>query len=332
MARLAICLETPAAEEVNFSVLPPAGRQTRQVLGTVPEAQRELMRRSKAFPLVPPRLRARGVPVVGRTGALLNRLLRDAGIVRDETLFLANSLRCFPLTSAKGDNYPTGPDKAIAQHACRQYDRFGRNGFDPEIIVITMHPAALFKEGASSAEPLILADLEKAACFMREGYRVLVLMGGHAAETFLGFGSSVGRWRGHYEWTQPDMYNWYARRVARLGEKAAKARRSLREKPPKAKKGWTIHCELCDALPKQKCECEGGWVMREKPKKVTKAEQARQELAARIVAALVSDLATGMSLPAEEEDALRAAWAPIVSELLAPPKRAKKAKDETIPE
>jgi len=237
-ARIAIMLETPAAEEVNFSVIPPpAHLGTRQVLGTVREAQEEALRRSAAFPDIPGPLRSRGVPVVGRTGAVLNRLLKQAGIVR-EHCFIGNSIRCFPPKSAKGDNYPTGNEKNIAQAACRQYDRLGDGlgKFAPDVIVVTLHPASLFKEGASSGEPLILADLEKVACFAKQGLRVLLLMGGHACETFLGFANNVSRWRGHYEWTSKEFYNWYENRIGKLNAKAEKARRAAMPKVPKEKK------------------------------------------------------------------------------------------------
>ncbi len=282
-ARIAIMLETPANEEVNYSVLPPsAAYGTRQVLGTVKDAQLELARRTAAYPAIPSILRARGVPVVGRTGALLNRLLRAAGINRDE-IFIMNSLRCFAPKSKKGDNYPTGAEKSIAQHACRQYDRLGVDGFVADIIVISIHPAALFKDGASSAEPLILADLEKVASFARDGHRVLLLMGGHAVDTFLGYFTNVSKSRGHYTWCGE---SWYASRIEKLRVRAERARRAARIKPPKAVKGYMIRCVNCHEVPKAKCTCEGGWEMVEKPVKVrkaTKAEAARAELATRIL-------------------------------------------------
>lgn len=246
-ARIAIMLETPSVEEVGFSVLPPSATLgTRQVLGTIKEAQAELLRRTKAYPNVPAFLRARGVPVVGRTGALLNRLLRQAGIDRDSIAIL-NSLRCFPVKSKKGDTYPTGADKSIAQYVCRQYDQIGDGPgkFLPDVVVISMHPAALFKDGASSAEPLILADLEKAASFAKDGLRVLVVMGGHAAEVVLGFGTNVSKWRGHYEWIDASFLT---KRLDKLKLKSDKARRVGMPKVAKKSKTQLAREELAKRI------------------------------------------------------------------------------------
>lgn len=291
-------METPAGEEVNFSILPPPGRDIRQVLGTVQEARAELQRRGAAYPDIPTSLRARGVPVVGRTGALLNRLLREAGLDRDK-IFLSNILRCFPVKSKKGDTYPTGADKTIAQSLCRMYDRIGteEGKFSPDIILVTMHPASLFKDGASSAEPLILADLQKAVSFAADGLKVLVLMGGHAAEVMLGFGSTVAKWRGHYEWTQPQMYDWYGRRVEKLKAKADKA----------------------------------GRVKMPRVKKLTKAEVAREELAARIAAVIMKDFMANSIVNSIAQVGLEMHWTGLIVPLLIPPERAKKVKVKAPP-
>lgn len=290
-AKIAIVLETPASEEINFGVWPPAGPKKRYVLGDVREAQAEMARRKARYPDIEPRLLARGVPVVGRTGSVLNfRLLEQAGINRDECL-IDNSLRCLPAKSAQGANWPTGNAKHIAVSECRQYDRIDE--FKPTVIVITCHPAALFREVAP--ELLMIEDLRKAKEFADQGERVLILMGGKACETFLGYATNVSKWRGHYEFVDAE---WLTKRREYLKLKGDKARIAM--------------------LPKEK-----------RPKKKTKAEVAREETATTIVNNLIGlgfISEENMDIPARQKqfwDAVN-----VVTAALTPPPRSKKPKTD----
>ena len=247
-SKIAIVFETPANDEINFSVCPPAGKEKRYVLGEVRESQAEMKRRTAAFPNIPPRLLSRGVPVVGRTGAVLNfRLLERAGIQRSE-VFLANSLRCLPAKSAQGANWPTGNEKNIAVSVCRQYDRLIE--FQPTVAIFTIHPAAILREVAP--ELLIVEDLRKAKEFVDQGERVVVFMGGKAIDTYFGYFSNPAKSRGHYDFIDVP---WLTKRYEYLKVRADKARRA--------------------AVPKEL-----------RVKKKTKAEVAREELAGRIYDAI----------------------------------------------
>lgn len=224
-AQLAICLETPAQEEIGYLVIPPpllpkfgydlTSRQ-RKVLPTKESGQREMEIRGRLYPNMDASFYQRGVPIVGRTGAAIESwLFAKVGIQRDQ-IFLTNTLHCLPPKAKSGATYPIGKTKLQAELECRQYDQ-GLRVFRPQVIVLTLHPASLFKDIVPL--PLVIKDLEKAVSFVRAGHRTLVLMGGHAAEVFLGYGSNVTRWRGHYE-VVPDAEKWYDEVVKRAGIKA----------------------------------------------------------------------------------------------------------------
>jgi len=242
-----IVLESPYLEEVNFSVWPPPGNKKRYVLGEVRESQAEMKRRRERYPEIEPRLLARGVPVVGRTGFLFNQMLEAAGIQRDR-IMIDNALRCIPPKSKGGANWPTGNAKNIAAHACRRYDRIDE--FKPTVVVFSIHPSAVLRE--TTPYLLIVEDLRKVKEFADQGERVLLLMGGNAVDTYFGYFKNVTKSRGHYEFVNE---NWLTTRVNTLSIKAEKARRS--------------------AMPKS-----------ERPKKKSKAEVARAELADRIITTL----------------------------------------------
>lgn len=262
-AKMALILEGPAEVELGFWLNTPAATDV------VPNPREELQRRQGAFPELPKSALVKGVPVVGRTGSILNNwLLPKAGIVRSEC-FVDNTVRCVAPRSKQGSLYPVGADKNSAERTCRQYDRIQE--FRPDAIVLTYHPAALMRE--ITALPLIIKDLEKAQAFVKQGLRTLVLMGGHAAEVFLGYGSNVSRWRGHYELTasRGGADAWYERVLARVssrvkggGKRKSKAAQLaagnaivigdvLDVKAPKKRKGGCVCGETKAAHPTASC-------------------------------------------------------------------------------
>jgi uracil-DNA glycosylase len=241
---IAIVLESPYLEEVNFSVWPPPGNKKRYVLGEVRESQAEMKRRRERYPEIEPRLLARGVPVVGRTGFLFNQMLEAAGIQRDR-IFIGNTLRCIAPKSKGGANWPTGNAKNIAAFACRKYDRIDE--FKPTVVVFSIHPSAVLRE--QTPYLLIVEDLRKVKEFADQGERVLLLMGGNAVDTYFGFFKNVTKSRGHYEFVDS---KWLTARTEYLRIKAEKARRL--------------------EVPKEL-----------RPKKKSKSQVARAELAAKVL-------------------------------------------------
>jgi len=110
----------------------------------------------------------------------------------------------------EANEYPDGQTRKKAEQICRQYDWYhgdsrgnlaasGIADWDPNLFVITLHPAAVLRENAYFF--LVRRDFEKAARFMEQGYRVCVLCGDKAAALVLpaieGTGG-VSYWRGHY--------------------------------------------------------------------------------------------------------------------------------------
>lgn len=290
---IAIVLESPYLEEVNFSVWPPPGAKKRYVLGEVRESQAEMRRRKERYPDIDARLLARGVPVVGRTGYLFNQMLEEAGIQRDK-IFVGNTLRCIPPKSAQGQNWPTGHAKNIAVSVCRQYD--GLDEFKPTVVVFSIHPSAVLRE--QTPYLLIVEDLRKVKEFADQGERVLLLMGGNAVDTYFGYFKNVTKSRGHYEFVEN---SWLTKRTEILNIKAEKARRL--------------------EVPKEL-----------RPKKKTKAEVAREELAAKIIDAVFPFLRNngtcccGASFV--DKDKIIVELTGRVVTALTPPPRAKKAKSK----
>ena len=147
-------------------------------------------------------------PMVGRAGRFWERaLLRPLGLCRDEVI-IANCLRCRPWGPPKLPNqFPSGPLAKKVMQICRQYDFFhgqagslvprGLADWDPNLFVITYHPAAILRERAFYR--LALADFEKAGRYMEKGWRVCVLCGDKAASLVwpLVNKGGVEAWRGH---------------------------------------------------------------------------------------------------------------------------------------
>jgi uracil-DNA glycosylase len=162
---------------------------------------------------------------VGKAGfELWGWALPPVGLARKD-IFIDNTLRCLP--PRNGDSaYPKGAERKRAEAHCRQYDRW--NKFNPDIIVETLHPAAIVREPT----PLWLQikDFEKARDFAKRGLKVLVLCGGKAVKWFLGYGDNVTKWRGHYE------YNSQAARERRSERLVEYSQVSLEKEKKGAKK------------------------------------------------------------------------------------------------
>lgn len=144
-------------------------------------------------------------PLSGRTGSFVfHSLLKPLGLTRDDVL-ISNTIRC-----RKEDNdYPEGTLRKRAEANCRQYDWYhgaadgtlapgGLADWDPQLFVITLHPAAIFNENAYFF--LVRHDFEKAWRFASAGFRTCLLCGDKAASLVLptveGSGG-VTYWRGH---------------------------------------------------------------------------------------------------------------------------------------
>jgi uracil-DNA glycosylase len=251
-AKMAFILETPASNEIGWFLNNPAP-------DVIPSPATELLRRQELYPNVDRQFLIKGVPVVGATGNILNGWIFPKVGIRRSDVYISNTLSCLPQRNRQNQNYPTGTDKTKAEHACRQYDAIQL--FRPDAIVITFHPAALMRE--ITPLPLLIRDLEKANAFVKQGLRTLVLMGGRAAEVFLGYGSNVSRWRGHYELTAKygGPEKWYERVLARVEARASRKGTKRKSKSAQLaagaggvvdvlditapKKRWKPGCKVC---------------------------------------------------------------------------------------
>jgi len=62
------------------------------------------------------------IPFVGKPGHWIRKnILANAGLAEGQVIF-DNTLRCLPPTNKKGEHYPIGEVKALAEQHCRQYD------------------------------------------------------------------------------------------------------------------------------------------------------------------------------------------------------------------
>lgn len=215
-AKYAFVLEAPGREEPSFQLKAVPGRS---FFSDPAEVQRELATRRRDYPDVPIEFLTRGAPVVGQSGAaLFGWILPKAGIKRDETVYLDNTLRCFPPKNSQKAHYPTGETKKGAERCCRMWDRIDK--YRPDTIVFSLHPAGILRE--ITPLPLAVKDAEKVRDFTRSGRRVLALLGGKAAQAFARYGSNISKWRGHYftlaaEWieTYKALFDYVAKGNAR---------------------------------------------------------------------------------------------------------------------
>lgn len=212
-ASLALLLESPGKEEISFPI-DGVGAP-----GIIPKD--ELERRRKDYPDIEERFLKIGSPIVGRSGSLVNQwLLPKVGINRTE-IFADNVLRCLPPNNKQGQPYPIGDERVQAESCCRVYDRVQK--FEGKVVEVTLHPASLLRE--VTPLPLVIKDMEKAVSFIRQGFKTLLLMGGKAADAFLGYADNVTRWRGHYEVLTQPLSNWYDSVLVRLSSKKGKGKK-----------------------------------------------------------------------------------------------------------
>jgi hypothetical protein len=211
-AKIGLLLEGPGSEEVSFTLRP---EEDRRFYETAKECDAEVAIRKRDYPDLPMRYITRGVPVVGRSGFELVQWAFPAAGLRRSEIFIDNTLRCLP--PKNGDShYPDGAERKLAEAFCRHYDRFGRSQFQPDISIVSLHPAGIIREPT----PLWLQvkNLEKARDFITTGAKVLLLAGGKAVKWWLGYGENVTRWQGHYEWNDAASQE---RRAARLASYAS---------------------------------------------------------------------------------------------------------------
>jgi len=213
-ASLAVVLEAPGAEEISFPLDGPGAP------GIIPPDELERRKREYAE-LGDSRFIRVGAPVVGKSGSLLNQWIFPKVGVRREEVFIDNTLRCLPPKNKQGQPYPTGAERSQAEHCCRHWDRVQR--FDARMVEVSLHPAGILRE--VTPLPLLIRDFEKAVSAIRQGYKTLMLLGGKAAETFLGYAENVTRWRGHYEVLTEGVGGWYDRVVARVEGKLKKGKK-----------------------------------------------------------------------------------------------------------
>lgn len=158
-----------------------------------------------------------GVPLSGRTGELWEKkLLAPLGYQREDVL-IVNTIRCRP----PNNQYPKGNVAIHAQQLCRQYDDVhgpvdcdgtlipgGIRKFDPNLFMITEHPAALFRSPAMTR--MIMRHMDKAFAKAKDGWRVCILMGAQAMHLVAPeLTGGIKHWHGHYfegSWpgTQPE--------------------------------------------------------------------------------------------------------------------------------
>lgn len=192
-AKIALLLETPAVEEINYVLKEDTSRSGYP--WDVPDVRTELEYRHALYPTLASDYIGRGAPVVGRSGMeLFSWALRAAGITRRD-VYLTNVLQCYPGKNDKGEvAYPTKDARKLAESCCaRLWWRLEE--FRPEFSIINFHPAAIVR----SVIPLRLqiAAFVRAKKIANDGHKVVVCCGSKAAEAWFGYGSNVSRWVGH---------------------------------------------------------------------------------------------------------------------------------------
>lgn len=204
-SKIAAIFEAPGKDELAFRLMPVQGRS---FYSSQAEVDAEILRRTKRFPEMERKYVVNGVPTVGATWTELDMwVLPRVGFTRigkPDGMFIDNVLRCLPPKKATGA-YPIGEEKKSAEKCCRMYDRLDE--FKPDTALVTLHPAGILRE--VTPLPLQIKDMEKARDFVKAGRRVMVLMGGKAADAFLRYASNVTKWRGHYANLSPDWSRTY---------------------------------------------------------------------------------------------------------------------------
>jgi len=136
-------------------------------------------------------------PLAGNMGWwFLKHFIEPLGYTK-ENLVISYVLRCKQPWSwrKKGDDYPTGRDRELAETRCRQYDgtqasfgvpkQGGLKAFAPNLALLTFEPKDVFKVNAYYRQ--IQVDFQKAKRFVECGYRPVVLCGTEA-------GSLIFKW------------------------------------------------------------------------------------------------------------------------------------------
>lgn len=124
-----------------------------------------------------------------------NYLLKSIGLSRDEVA-IANTIRCRP----PQNKYPTGELGRAAFTHCRHYDSDVIHRFNPELCVVSLHPAVILRD--PSTYRLVENAMQKALRLATTTCKkVAVLMGEKALKLFAPWMASrwgVRRICGHF--------------------------------------------------------------------------------------------------------------------------------------
>ncbi len=218
--RFVVQLEQPGKSEIMYAFA--AGQ-----FGVLD--QHELARRKTDYPDVGERYLKNGAALIGKSWSLISQwVFARLGIRRDD-LFITNTLRCF------SPEYPTGDDRKIAEAYCRQYDRLHLYcGGTPDalaseqLVIIGIHPAAVLRD--VTLLPLLIRSAEKAADGARAGAKTILLLGGKAVRSYLGYFDAVSKYQGHYTWTSQSLTQFQM--PPATTETSDKPKRGHRQHPP----------------------------------------------------------------------------------------------------
>lgn len=205
-AKVALQLEAPGNQELCWSV-----------------DEDEFQRRKQCYPDIEDWFLKRGQPVVGKAGSILFTWGLLPVQLHRKDLFIDNTIRC--LYKGKTGPYPTGDLKKRAEAFCRKYDRWDE--FSPTVSLTQIHPAAIARE--PSPLPLMIKTFEKGKDFSHNE-RPLILCGGKAVSAWMGYGSTVQKWLGHYQ-----QENEFARTMREKRREAGMAI-TIKEKKERKKK------------------------------------------------------------------------------------------------
>ena len=107
-----------------------------------------------------------GMPFVGRSGRLLDRMLEDARGGRDVSIYITNICACRPCDARNGPNRAPTPDEAWACHQRLESEAAMVQAKRVVLLgkVAQKHGAALFPDAARLSHPAFILRLGGAGC------------------------------------------------------------------------------------------------------------------------------------------------------------------------